>query len=106
MAQAEPAPASVQERRLQKRHRSARMKLTFLGAEHEPLNWSLGGFLVADKLPHLPNGTITDGFVEIIGRVGRFAIRVELVRRDKRTKEIAFAFIEPSAALTNALLEE
>jgi len=81
------------------------MKLTFLGAEHEPLNWSLGGFLVADKHPHVSIGTTAEGFADIIGHQGRFAIRVELVRRDKRTKEIAFRFIEPSPALLKALLE-
>src|SRR5215470_11277795 len=89
VVQAVPAPSSVKERRLQKRHTTSRMKLTFLGAEHEPLNWSLGGFLVADKHPHVSIGTTAEGFADIIGHQGRFAIRVELVRRDKRTKEIA-----------------
>ena len=79
------------------------MKLTFLGAEHEPINWSLGGFLIADCHPHTPIRTITEGFLDIFGQPGRFAICVELVRRDKRTKEIAFRFIQPSAALLNAL---
>lgn len=82
------------------------MKLTFLGAEHKPLNWSLGGVLVADNLPHVAIGTTAEGFIDIIGRPGRIAIRVELVRRDKETKEIAFKFIDPSPALLNALLEE
>jgi len=82
------------------------MKLTFLGAERELLNWSLGGFLVADRLPHAPIGTTAEGFADIIGHPGRLAIRVELVRRDKRTKEIAFRFIGPSPALINALLKE
>ena len=104
--QAVPAPSSVKERRLQKRHTSSRMKLTFLGVEHKPLNWSLGGVLVADSLPRASIGTTADGFIEVIGRPGRIAIRVELARRDKRTKEIAFRFIDPSPALLNALLEE
>src|SRR5262249_34033015 len=103
MAQAAPVPEAFKERRRQKRHTSRRMKLTLLGLEHEPINWSLGGFLVADKLPQLSNGTITEGFVEIIGRPGRFAVRVELVRRDTRNKEIAFAFIEPSPVFLDVL---
>jgi len=105
IAQELPAPAIIKDRRQHKRHQSARMKLTFLGAEHGPINWSLGGFLIADKLPQLPDGTVTEGFVEIVGQVGRFAVRVELVRRDKRSKRIAFAFIEPSPALLDALAE-
>lgn len=104
-AQAVPALGIAKDRRRHKRYQSARMKLTFLGTEHEPINWSLGGFLVADKLPQLPSGTVTEGFVEIVGRVGRFPVRVELVRRDARTKQIAFAFIEPSRDLLDALIE-
>jgi hypothetical protein len=101
-------PSRVKERRLQKRHTSSRMKLTFLGVEHKPANWSLGGILVADRHPHTTVGTITEGFLDIVGHPGRFPIRIELVRRDLRTREIAFRFIEPSSALLNALsrLEE
>ncbi len=98
-----PGPSRVKERRLQKRHTSSRMKLTFLGVEHTPVNWSLGGILVADKHPHTAVGTITEGFLDILGQPGRFAVRVELVRRDKRSREIAFRFIEPTPGLLNAL---
>jgi hypothetical protein len=77
--------------------------VTFLGAEHEPVNWSLGGFLISDCHPHTPIGTTTAGFLDIFGVPGRFAIRLELVRRDKRTREIAFRFVDPSPAMLEAL---
>ena len=96
-------PSRVKERRLQNRRADSRLKLTFLGAEHAPINWSLGGFLVDDIHPHTDIGTTTAGFLDILGQPGRFAVRIELVRRDKRTKEIAFRFIEPSQALLSAL---
>lgn len=98
-----PGPSRVKERRLQKRRAPPRWKVTFLGAEHEPVNWSLGGFLISDSHPHTPIGTTTDGFLDIFGVPGRFAIRIELVRRDKRTREIAFRFIDPSPAMLDAL---
>jgi len=98
-----PGPSRVKEKRLHLRRPDSRLKLTFLGAEHAPINWSLGGFLVDDSHPHTDVGTSTAGFLDILGQPGRFAIRIELVRRDKRTKEIAFRFIEPSQALLNAL---
>ncbi len=108
VAQPVPGPSRVKARRLQKRHASSRFKLTFLGVEHTPVNWSLGGILVGDKHPHTTVGTITEGFLDILGHPGRFPIRIELVRRDERTREIAFRFIEPSPALLGALarLEE
>lgn len=98
-----PGPSRASEKRAHKRHKSQRLKLTFLGADHEPVNWSLGGFLVADCHPHAAIGTTAAGFLNIRGQDGRFAIRVELVRRDKRAKEIAFRFIDPSPALLRAL---
>jgi len=98
-----PGPTRLKERRGHKRRDSLRMKLTFLGAEHDATNWSLGGFLVKDTHPDTPIGTTADGFLSIVGLPGRFAIRIELVRRDKRAREIAFRFIDPSQALTDAL---
>jgi hypothetical protein len=103
-----PGPSRIKERRLQTRHTSLRMKVTFLGVEQTPANWSLGGILVADRHPHTTVGTIMEGFLDILGHPGRFPIRIELVRRDKRARQIAFRFVEPSPGLLNALsrLEE
>ena len=98
-----PGPSRVKERRVQRRRGPPRWKVTFLGAEHEPVNWSLGGFLISDCHPHTPLGTTTAGFLDIFGVPGRFAIRLELVRRDKRTREIAFRFVDPSPAMLEAL---
>ena len=98
-----PGPSKLAEKRAHKRHESQQLKLTFLGADHEPVNWSLGGVLVADCHPHAAIGTTAAGFLNVRGHDGRFAIRIELVRRDKRTKEIAFRFIDPSPALLAAL---
>src|ERR1700730_18731211 len=98
-----PRPSQVKEKRLRKRQTSQQLRLTFLGADQEPVNWSLSGVLVADRHPHTAVGTIASGFLSIRGHNGRFRICVELVRRDKRTGEIAFRFVAPSRALLGAL---
>ena len=46
-----PGPTRLKERRGHKRRNTLRMRLTFLGAEHDATNWSLGGFLVKDTKP-------------------------------------------------------
>lgn len=99
-----PGPTRLKERRRHKRRDSLRLKLTFLGAEHDATNWSLGGFLVKDTHPDTPIGTTAAGFLSIVGLPGRFAIRLELVRRDKRAREIAFRFIDPSQSLVDTLM--
>ena len=98
-----PGPTRLKERRRHKRRSSLRMKLTFLGADHDAVNWSLGGFLVKDAHPETPIGTAAAGFLSIVGFPGRFAIRIELVRRDKRAREIAFRFVDPSQTLADTL---
>ena len=98
-----PGPTRLKERRGHKRRNTLRMRLTFIGAEHDATNWSLGGFLVKDTHPDTPIGTTAAGFLSILGIAGRFGIRIELVRRDKRTREIAFRFVEPSQALVDTL---
>lgn len=98
-----PGPTRLRDRRRHKRRRSLAMTLTFLGADHEAFNWSVGGFLVKDTHPEIPVGTAAEGFLSIVGSPGRFAVRIELVRRDKREREIAWRFVEPSQALMDAL---
>ena len=98
-----PGPQRLKDRRRHKRRSSLKMKLTFLGADQEAINWSVGGFLVKDVHPETPVGTTTAGFITIVGAPGRFAVRMELVRRDKRARELGWRFVEPSQALTVAL---
>jgi len=98
-----PAPTRLKDRRGHKRRTALQMKLTFLGADHDAVNWSVGGFLVKDTHPETPIGTAAAGFLSIVGTPGRFAVRIELVRRDKRAREIGFRFVEPSQALVAAL---
>jgi hypothetical protein len=88
---------------LHKRYASQQIKLTFLGWDHVALNWSLGGMLVEDRHPRLEVGAIVSGIVTVKGSEGRFRFRAELVRRDARTKELAFRFIDPSPALIGVL---
>lgn len=98
-----PAPGSG-ERRRAKRYQSQRIILTFLGIDHVALNWSLGGVLVAElHHPALALGTSVSGILTIRGVEGRFRFAAELVRRDARTKELAFRFVNPSRALLDAL---
>ena len=98
-----PGPGRLKDRRRHKRRSSLQMKLTFLGADHVAINWSVGGFVAKDSHPETPVGTATAGFISIVGAPGRFAVRIELVRRDKRAREIAWRFVEPSQALTATL---
>jgi hypothetical protein len=88
---------------LHARRNRRELKLTFLGADHDATNWSPGGFLVKDSHPHTPIGTAAAGFLSILGLPGRFEIRVELARRDKRTREIVFRFGDPSQSLLDTL---
>jgi hypothetical protein len=91
------------ERRLQKRHGSEDVVLTFLGVDHPVLNWSPEGFLVADRHPDLAIGSIVSGVLSVRGYNGRFRFSARLLRRDARTKEIAFTFANSSRALRDAL---
>ena len=97
-----PAP-SQGERRTNKRFLSQQIKLTFLGWEHVALDWSLGGVLVEDRHPTLALGTSVSGILTARGSEGRFRFSAELVRRDARTKELAFRFLNPSRALLDVL---
>jgi hypothetical protein len=97
-----PEP-SQGERRSNKRFISQQITLTFLGVEHIALNWSLGGVLVEDRHPHLAIGTDISGIMTVRGIEGRFRFSAEFVRRDVRTKEIAFRFVNPSRALVDVL---
>jgi hypothetical protein len=98
-----PSPSSKGERRLNKRYTSDQLSLMFMGADHAALNWSLGGVLVADRHPHLAVGSTISGILSVRGYGGRFQFSAELVRRDVRTKELAFRFISPSRALLDTL---
>jgi hypothetical protein len=98
-----PGPQRLKNRRRHKRRRSLAMRLTFLGADHDAFNWSVGGFLVKDTHPQTPVGTTTEGFLTFVGSPGRFAVQIELVRRDKLARETAWRFIDPSQGLVNTL---
>ena len=66
-------------------------------------NWSVGGVLIDDVHPTLALGTTVSGILSVRGSEGRFRFSAELVRRDARTKEIAFRFLNPSRALQDVL---
>jgi hypothetical protein len=99
-----PGP-SQGERRTNKRSTSQQIKLTFLGVDHVAINWSMGGVLVADRHPHLVVGTAVSGIMTVRGIEGRFRFSATFVRRDARTKELAFAFVNPSRALLEVLTQ-
>jgi hypothetical protein len=95
--------AAAGERRAHKRFVSRQIKLVFLGAEHVALNWSLDGVLLDDTHPGLAIGTTVSGIMSVRGSEGRFRFSAELMRRDARTKEVAFRFLNPSRALQDVL---
>jgi hypothetical protein len=98
-----PEPSQTGEKRSSKRFVSQQIKLTFLGVDHIAVNWSLGGVLVDDRHPHLALGATVSGVMVVRGCEGRFRFSAELVRRDERTKELAFRFVNPSRALLDVL---
>jgi hypothetical protein len=98
-----PGPSEADEKRSNKRFLSQQIKLTFLGVDHVAINWSLGGVLVDDRHPRLALGTAVSGVMTVRGCEGRFRFSAELVRRDERTKELAFSFVNPSRALLDVL---
>jgi hypothetical protein len=102
LSTAVPGPSTV-ERRSNKRFHSQQIKLTFLGFEHVAINWSLGGVLVEDRHPRLAIGTDISGVMTVRGAEGRFRFSATLVRRDAKTKELAFQFINPSPSLLDVL---
>ena len=91
------------ERRREQRFRSQQVRLSFLGGDYTALNWSRGGFLVSDRIPHLPIGTVVEGLLQVPGSEGRYCFAAELCRREPRVSEIAFRFVSPSPALMAAL---
>lgn len=91
------------ERRRDYRNVSHELKVTFLGGDYTAINWSRSGFLVIDRIPHIPVGTQVDGLLKVPGCEGRYRFSAELSRRDGRAFEIAFRFIDPSSAMADAL---
>jgi hypothetical protein len=96
-------PATL-DRRAHRRSRSEQIRLTFLGADHVPLNWSEGGALIADRHPDLEVGAIIAGILIIGPNSLRFRFSAEVIRRDPQTKQLAIQFIDPSPALSHALV--
>jgi len=95
--------AIAAERREHKRHVSRQLKLTFMGAEHVALNWSESGVLLEDRHPETPVGSKIEGVITVAGYEGRFRFTAEIVRRDKRTQEMALRFVNPSRALLDTI---
>jgi hypothetical protein len=90
-------PYRVKERRLQKRNISSRFKLTCLGVEHPPVNWSLGGILVAGRHPRTDVGTIIEAFLDILAHPRRFAIRLEPAHAVRCAAKIRSSMAGPDA---------
>lgn len=99
-----PHPASgTVERRAQRRSRSEQLRLTFLGADHVPRNWSESGALIDDRHPEVEVGAIITGVLTIGPNSLRFRFSAEVARRDPHTKQIAIQFVDPSPSLRHAL---
>jgi hypothetical protein len=79
------------------------MRLTFLGADHVPLNWSEGGALIEDRHPEVEIGKIITGILIIGPNSLRFRFSAEVVRRDAAAKQIAIKFVDPSPSVRQAL---
>ena len=94
-------PRTAPEKRQHRRARSDFLRLTFLGVEHEAVNWSEGGALILDRHPNLEVGAVILG-VAVIGPAShRFRFSAEVVRRE--AQQIALRFVNLSPALQRAL---
>ena len=89
------------ERRAHKRSRAEQLRLTFLGADHLPINWSESGALIEDRHPDLEVGTVVDGVLIFGPHSLRYRFSAEVVRRD--AKHIAIQFVNLSSSLRDAL---
>jgi hypothetical protein len=96
--------AAAADQRASRRSRSQQIRLTFLGAEHLPTNWSEGGALIPDRHPELQVGAIITGIVTIGPASHRFRFSAEVVRRDGQ--QIAIRFVDLSQSLKKALSHE
>src|SRR5215472_5660342 len=81
-----PASPSI-ERRAYRRSRAEQLRLTFLGADHLPLNWSESGALIEDRHPDLEVGTVIKGVLIFGPNSVRYRFSAELVRRDGIAKQ-------------------
>ena len=95
-------PPSV-ERRAHKRSRAEQLRLTFLGADHLPINWSESGALIEDRHPDLEVGTVINGVLIFGPHSLRYRFSAEVVRRDATAKHIALQFVNLSSSLSDAL---
>jgi hypothetical protein len=94
-------PRAAPEKRQHRRARSDFLRLTFLGVEHEVVNWSEGGALILDRHPNLEVGAVIVG-VAVIGPAShRFRFSAEVVRRE--AQQIGLRFVKLSPALQRAL---
>jgi hypothetical protein len=103
MTVAQMQALKTSERRSDRRNGSHELKVTFLGGDYTAINWSRTGFLAIDRIPHIPVGTVIEGFLKVPGCDGRYRFTAELSRRDQRAFEIAFRFLDPSSAMLGAL---
>jgi hypothetical protein len=80
------------------------VKLTFRGFDHLAANWSPGGALIEDRHSDLAVGGRISGFVMLGTSSCRYRFSAEIVRRDGERNKLALCFVDPSPALTHALL--
>jgi hypothetical protein len=90
------------EQRRDRRHPLPRIVVSFGGASREPINWSLGGFLLASPLP-LDLGAVVAGTLRIPPATEEHEFTAELVRREAEPHTLGFQFLERSPRLVGAL---
>jgi hypothetical protein len=91
------------EMRRDRRYELPPMVVRFSGSDYAAVNWSLGGFLLADG-PETAPGTVLSGQLHLADAEPVYPVSAEFLRHDETlAKNMAFRFVEPSGELVTAL---
>jgi len=90
------------EMRRDQRYDAPPVVVSFAGSDHPTVNWSLGGFLLADGPESLP-GAVLPGRLRLAEADQAYPISAEFVRQGETANSMAFRFVEPSGELVTAL---
>lgn len=90
------------EMRRDRRYEAPPVLLDFAGSEHETVNWSLGGFLLAHG-PKTAPGTVLSGRLRLAGGAAACAMSAEYLRPGDTAESMAFRFVEKSDELVTIL---
>lgn len=90
------------EMRRDRRYEVPPVVVSFAGSHHAAVNWSLGGFLLADGPESLP-GAVLSGRLRLADADEAYPMSAEFLRPGETANSMAFRFVEPSGELVTVL---